>query len=44
MLCLQVTDTTGARKSEFEDGSQVQKYEMSRDDYEKKKGTEIVVV
>ena len=38
---LHVTDTTGAGKSEF-DGPQVQKYEMSRDDYEKKKGTEMV--
>lgn len=37
-----MTDTGGARRSEFEDVSQVQKYEMSREDYETKKGTDMV--
>ena len=36
-----MTDTSsGARKSDFEDVSQVQKYEMSREEYEKKSGRE----
>lgn len=37
-----MTDTSGTKKSEFEDVSQVQKYEMSRDSYEKKEGIELM--